>query len=228
MANAPTDVTLSLDDCEPNALPPACAKCGQPATCEKRVWFRHMPNWVAPVAFALFVLFLPCAAVSNKIEPLLITAALVASPFGLVLRKYKESRYAHLPVCERHQGLWNWGTTLAGFSFGVMPLFAIAGFVLASVAASLAGVPQWRVAESHFLAALLVGLPLCGVFVGVGLHFGTGVRASRITKADLTLVGVAPAFVEAVEAQQDADDAADRARRAARKSAGFATTAPHP
>lgn len=60
---------------------------------------------------------------------------------------------------------------------------------------------------------------LCGVFVGFGMHFGTGVRASRVTKADLTLVGVAPAFADAVEAQQDAEDAAYDASRAKRKPA---------
>ena len=219
MATRPAEVTLSLGDCEPNALPPVCTKCGQAATCEKRVWFRHIPAWVAPVAFALFVLFLPCAAVSDKIEPLMITAGLMASPFGIVLHKYRYSRYAHLPVCDQHQGIWNWGTTVAAFSFGLLPLCAIAGFGLASAAASLAGVPQWRVTESHLLAVLVIALPMSGFFAGFGMHFGTGVRASRVTKDDLTLVAVAPAFVEAVEAQQDAEDEAYEAKRAARKPA---------
>ena len=178
-----------------------------------RVWFRYVPTWVIPVAFAVFVLFLPCAAVSDRIEPLLITAGVIASPFGLVLRKYKEARYAHLPVCEKHQGIWNWGTTLAAFSFGLLPASAIAGVGLATVAANLAGIPQSRVAESHLLGIAVIALPMLGFFAGFWVHFGTGVRASRVTKGDLTLVAVAPEFAEAVEAQQDAEYEATRAAK---------------
>jgi len=92
MAKRPTEVTLSLDDCEPNALPPVCCKCGEPATCEKQVKFSWYPPWIV-----LTVLI----------------ALIIAVILAAILRK---KRTAYLPVCDKHSGVWNWGGAIMAFT----------------------------------------------------------------------------------------------------------------
>ena len=103
MAKRPTDVTLSLDDCDPNALPPLCCKCGADATCEKRVKFSWYPPWIL---------------ITVVIGGLLLTVILI-----LVLQK---KRTAYLPVCDKHKGVWNWGQAVLGITLGGFFLALIA------------------------------------------------------------------------------------------------------
>ena len=94
MAKRPTDVTLSLDDCEPNVLPPLCCKCGAEATCEKKVKFSWYPPWI----------------IITVLVTLILTVILI-----LVLQK---KRTAYLPVCDKHKGVWNWGQAILGITLG--------------------------------------------------------------------------------------------------------------
>ncbi len=103
MAKPATDVTLSLDECDPNALPPVCCKCGAEATCEKTVKFSWYPPWIL---------------ITIVIGGLLLTAILI-----LVLQK---KRTAYLPVCDLHKGVWNWGGTIIALGLGWLFLGTVA------------------------------------------------------------------------------------------------------
>ena len=98
MAKPATDVTLSLDECDPNALPPVCCKCGAEATCEKTVKFNWYPPWI----------------IITVLIGLLLTVILI-----LVLQK---KRTAYLPVCDKHKGVWNWGGAIIGLALGWLVL----------------------------------------------------------------------------------------------------------
>ena len=94
MAKPATDVTRSRDECDPNALPPVCCKCGAEATCEKTVKFSWYPPWI----------------LVTILVALLLTVILI-----LVLQK---KRTAYLPVCDKHKGVWNWGQAIIGLALG--------------------------------------------------------------------------------------------------------------
>lgn len=219
MAARPTEVTLSLDDCEPNALPPVCAKCGAAATCEKRVWFLFAPLWLIPAMFVGVLLATLIAGLARFEQAIPIAILIGVGPLGFIARWVKRDRTGHMPVCEQHQGIWNWGTSIVGFSFLAFPLALMAGTGLVELYGAAFGVPPGqRKPDNYPLVMLIPILPLgIGVLFGSWVHLGVGVRPSRITKGDLTLVAVAPAFAEAVEAQQDAEDAAYAATRAAKR-----------
>jgi hypothetical protein len=102
MAKPATDVTLSLDECDPNVLPPVCCKCGAEATCEKQVKFSWYPPWIIVTV---------------------LIAVLLAVILSLVLRK---KRTAYLPVCDKHKGVWNWGGAIFGLAFGWLFLGIVA------------------------------------------------------------------------------------------------------
>ena len=189
MPKRPTAVTLSLDECEPNALPPVCCKCGQPATCEQERVFKWVTPWIA-----LSVLCSP----------------LVTLILHLVLQK---KRTAYMPVCDKHSGVWNWGLPIMGFAVAAVVILQFAAYALAAAV----GNRNTGSLFSHAFTASVV-ICVVGVAVGLLVLIGSPV-ARPITDDDMKLHKLAPEFVEAVVAQQDADDAAYAARRAARKPA---------
>ena len=134
MAKPATDVTLSLDECDPNVLPPVCCKCGAEATCEKKVKFSWYPPWIIITV---------------------LIAWLLAIILALVLRK---KRTAYLPVCDQHKGVWNWGGAILGITFGGFFLGVIA------CAVAFGGpnkgdvfLPVFLVAVGLFFVGLIVG-----------------------------------------------------------------------
>lgn len=137
MAKRPTEVTLSLDDCEPNALPPVCCKCGKPATCEKEVKFKWHPMWINILAV---------------LGPLPIAVVLM-----YVLRK---RRTAFLPTCDRHSGVWNWGVPIMLFTVGATVLVSVA------VSVALSGVRDSAGYSSTAFMGVL-GLFVLGFAVGL-------------------------------------------------------------
>ena len=88
MPTRPTEVSLSLSECEPGALPPVCAKCGAPATGETAVdfvWFPPKTLW------AMF-----CCRPA----------------FAVMLVTLSARRTVSLPVCDRHVRVRNRGKTI--------------------------------------------------------------------------------------------------------------------
>lgn len=90
-----TALRLTLDECEPGALPPVCAKCGAETSGETRVKFRLYPSWLVVV---------------------MILAPMWYLILALVLRK---TRVAYMPVCPRHEGTWNWGRMIVALTLGL-------------------------------------------------------------------------------------------------------------
>ncbi len=175
----PTALTLTLDECERGALPAVCAKCGAGATGETRVKFRLYPSW----------LFL---------------VAVLASPLWCVILAplVRKTRVAHMPVCGRHAGTWNWGGLVVAVTLGLTlpPL-------LMSLRWSSSGNP------ALFLVVMLVGL-LVGLVVSAG-----GIQPKEMGRADMLLDGFHPDFVHAVKDDRDGGDAG----RPPRASADFVT-----
>ena len=188
MARTPTTATLSLDECEPNALPPVCVKCGAEATCEKEVRF----TWQAPwIILTFFFCTLPV--------------------YILLVLALQKKRTVYLPVCDKHKGVWNWGGAILAFVLFSSMILGV------GVAATFGGGPK----PADVMPLLLVGVMLyflVGIVVGAVVQ-GMGVRPSRITDDEVTLIKLSPAFVEALESQQDAEEAEYEARRAAKRAA---------
>ncbi len=134
MAKPATDVTLSLDECDPNVLPPVCCKCGAEATCEKKVKFSWYPPWIIITIFITLIL----------------TVILI-----LVLQK---KRTAYLPVCDEHKGVWNWGGAIIGLALGWLVLGVIAGAVaFGGRDAGNLFLPFFLVIVGLFFVGLIVG-----------------------------------------------------------------------
>ena len=162
-----TALLLTLDECEPGTLPPVCAKCGAEATGETRVKFRLYPSWLGVVMVLWPQLWL-------------LLALLV-----------RQTRVAHLPVCGRHAGTWNWGRMVVAVTLGLTlpPL-------LMSLRSSSTSNPIL------FLAAMGAGL-LVGLVVSAG-----GIQPKEMGRGDMLLDGFSPDFVRAVEEDRVGDAAA--------------------
>ena len=186
MAKRPTEVSLSLDDCEPNALPPVCCKCGAAATCEKEVKFTWTPPWVI---FTIFV---------GLIWPFII---------GMIVRK---RRAANMPVCDRHNGVWNWGNGLAYFilfSSLLLEVATLAAFDGNKVFPGVVPVLTLGIA-AYFLVGLVVAVVVQG----------RGPQVTLISDDEIKFKKLAPAFVEVLEEQQDAEEAEYQAKKAAKRA----------
>jgi hypothetical protein len=178
--------TLTLDECEPNALPPVCVKCGAEATCEKAVKFTWQPPWIIVTILA---------------------GLLIYAILSVILTK---RRLAHMPVCDRHGGVWNWGSGIAYFVlFGWLIILLAPAFVLAP------GQGKDYVGQYYLWS---VGLLIVGIIVAAVVQ-SCGIKAKHITDDDLKLTRLNADFVAALEDQRDAVEAEYRARRSARRAA---------
>lgn len=186
MAKRPTDVTLSLDDCEPNVLPPLCCKCGADATCEKEVKFSWYPPWI----------------IITILVTIILTVILI-----LVMQK---KRTAYLPVCDKHNGVWNWGQAIFGITLG--------GFFLGIIACAVAFAGRDNPDVAMPVCLVVAGLLLVGFIVGAVVQ-SRGIRPKLITDAELQLVNLNPDFVEAIEADRDREEDEYAARRDAKRAA---------
>ena len=179
MMKSKTALTLTLDECEPGALPPVCAKCGAEASDETRVKFRLYPSW----------LFL---------------VAVLASPvWCLVLAPLvRKTRVAHMPVCARHAGTWNWGGLVVALTLGV---------TLPPLLMSL-----YRFHEDR--AVLLMVAMLGGLMVALVVT-ASGIQPKEMDCDDMLLHGFHPKFVHAVKKDRVGGDAV----RPPRATADFVT-----
>ena len=191
MPPRPTEVTLSLDDCEPNALPPVCVKCGAPAEAELKVDLVWFPKWI------IFTLVCGCHLA-----------------YGILYYTLRKKRTFYAPLCGQHLGVWNWGYPIGELTAGAVVLLATPVLILSNNVG-----PESRYQFLVFLFALMTCTAL--FFGGIATVFALtrGITPKLVTDDDLVLQRVAPEFAEAVVAQQDADDAAYAAKRAARKPA---------
>jgi hypothetical protein len=123
-----------------------------------------------------------------------------------------------VPLCSRHSRHWLWRALFGGLG-GIF----VAGFLAVLLALSRPEQvpPGWRTICGAVFAVSFPGLILW-VPVMLVLHF-TSVRPTKVTEDDITLAGVAPAFVREVKEYRRLPPEERRAaRRAARRHKGDA------
>lgn len=112
----------------------------------------------------------------------------------LVTRKQFRSR---VPLCSEHKNHWTKRTLWVLGSFVVAVLVVILGVVLANLV-----VPR----DPALLIVAVVVLSLIGWIIAlVTFQFGT-IRVTKISKREILLAKVSPAFVDAYEADRDRED----------------------
>ncbi len=126
-------------------------------------------------------------------------------PFVIVALILTKRRTLHVPLCDEHRNHWSWRALVFGLGFLVLVVVGILGFALTT--------------EPNPLNKQIRGITVLILFVG-GLAWlilaavlqNSAIRATHITDRDMTLVKVAPEFVQAVRGRRggyDEDDEDD-------------------
>jgi hypothetical protein len=162
-------VTLKKEQVERDALPPVCMKCGAPATCRVNATFRHTPEWVGWLYFAVII------------------PGLVAEQF------FSREMRVSCPFCHKHRNHWsvlNWTAGLGWLVGGL--LFAGAGFGIGCLfTSSLKDAPYIGLAIGAAVGIL--------AWIGVLIYLATTrIDSKSITSDSITLHRVADGFSRAV------------------------------
>ena len=183
---------LGRYEVERERLPSACMKCGAPATLYKNKNFAWFPPWT-------YVLLLAGVL-----------------PFVIVQLVLTKRMTVSAPLCEAHKHHWL-VRTLIGAAGLVLLLGGFIGFVVLMAAV---GDQLDEDAKGALVGAMCSGfgvLLLVWLIVMVVLQ-NTAIRSTEITDNAITLTGVSPAFVEAVDAEREQWEEEDyRPRRRARR-----------
>lgn len=186
-------VRLGRYEVEEKQLPMVCMRCGAPAVVLRKKNFAWHPQWV-------FILLL------FGLLPMFIVA--------LILTKRMK---VAAPFCAEHKNHWNIRMAIGFGGFVALVLFGFARlFVLAQMG---------RKGDD------LMGLFCLGWFLLLLIWFianliimgSTSVRATEITDRSITLNGVCPKFVHALQEQHGPGDSTGRRRRSAPLSRGRRT-----
>jgi hypothetical protein len=151
-------------------FPSVCMKCGAPASFHKRKTFSWYPPWVAVLLLAGIV------------------------PFAILAIILTKRRSLDVPLCEAHKRHWGMrqllvlGTLLGLFGLGVVALIAV----------SAANNGRGNDAVFGTVCLGWVILMLGWLVLAVIVQYTT-IRPSEITDTSISLVSVAPQFVEAYE-----------------------------
>lgn len=163
------DVRLESYDGGVLELPDVCMQCGEPASVRKRKKFSWFPPWIWILLFCSWVPFLIVALVMTK------------------------RRTVEAPLCEEHKNHWFWRQLLVvGSLFGVLAV----GVVAWSAVIANEGVDDGGLSGFVCLGAVVLGVLWLILAVIVQ---STSIRVKEITDRNMTLTGVAPAFVAAYE-----------------------------
>jgi hypothetical protein len=159
---------LGRYELEKQALPQVCMKCGQPA----EVWKKKQFSWHSPwIALLLLVGLLPYVIVA-----LILTKRMrVTGPF-----------------CANHRNHWFWRPFIVGGAFFVLVGVVIFLFWLAEQ------VERARHDSMQALAGFSILFGILSWLILVIIVQYTSIRAVQITDRSITLVGLAPGFVDAV------------------------------
>jgi hypothetical protein len=190
-------VRLDRYELEEGLLPAVCMRCGAPATLTKAKTFAWHPTWID----TLIILGLIC------FTPLLLVGIVVAISMTKRMR-------VPAPLCHAHQNHWSWRAAFIWGGLGVIAFLGIGTFVFLMNTGqedeSLQVLAGWMCG-----AAGLIGLIW---LIAAAIVQAGAIRASEITDDRIALIGVSPAFVEAVkrerdEAEEPFDDVRPRQRR---------------
>jgi hypothetical protein len=163
-------VSLEIQECSGDLLPPVCCVCGENSTRVSKQTFTHLPRWVY---LSLFFCVLPFFFLSVALT---------------------KRRFVVLPTCDRHAypGIWRKCFSILGT---VLIIFCIIWWGIVSARSNSYAPPSFwdQIDEGVQIGGGVVGAILLVVSSFVG------VRATKITNSTITLTGVAPAFAEATE-----------------------------
>lgn len=168
-------------------LPLVCMFCGERPAAEKRVTFSWHPRWIA---FLLLLVVVPPLMVG--LVPLVIAMALLTKRMTV-----------HLPVCDEHRDHWRNRRLVIRCGWLLVAAVGIGVMVFLIVASE-----NRRIVEDAVAGSLCVGtLLLAAAWLIFAIVFGRGsLAASEITDRTITLVGVHPAFIEALKQQDEEED----------------------
>jgi hypothetical protein len=181
-------IRLDRDEVRYEELPPVCMKCGEPAGIYLRKPFSWHPPWIG----LLIVFFL--------------------WPYVIVALILTRRMTVYAPLCDAHRNHWRTRNLLT--ILGLLGVLAV--FFTGIIAASSGLVDR---SDSDTVLALSVGggllLFVAWLLVAILLQ-SSAIRATEVTDHTITLTGVSPYFVEAVEhMDEEEDDYADDWRRPA-------------
>jgi hypothetical protein len=174
-------VRLGCGEVERELLPAVCMRCGAAATAHKIKRFSWYPPWVN----------------------LLI---LVAWPACLIVALILTKRMrVSVPLCDRHRNHWLIRLLFASIGFAVIALTLISGLVLAGV---LHAQRNSGTSGDSIMTVTLVGTSVLflGWLIGIIILQSTAIRPAEITDRSITLAGVSPAFVDALDSNYSRRD----------------------
>jgi hypothetical protein len=168
-------VKLYRREVGPDELPMVCMRCGAAAAVEKRKTFSWYPGWVN-------ILFL---------------AGLL--PWAIVAMILTKRMTVHAPLCRQHKNHWLVRTlaVLGGLAFIVLAFFT------ALIVSSATQPPGRGPADDGSFGLICVGslVGLLVLIVIAAICQMTAIRPMEITDRTITLAGVAPEFIDALEAE---------------------------
>jgi hypothetical protein len=187
-------IRLGRYETEEDALPGICMRCGAPAVRTRRTRFSWFPGWV----WAL----LPMGLL----------------PFVIVANVLMKNMTVPVPLCGAHKRHFLWRPLITGGGFFLIVLLVFGGLIAAAAISDYLGYRNnggalFGVACPAGIVALLAWL------VAAIVLWLIPIRPTEITDNAITLTGVSPAFVEALETERERweEEEEYRPRRRARR-----------
>jgi hypothetical protein len=179
------------DEAEGGHLPDVCMRCGAQAWSQRSKSFAWCPPWVA----------------------ILILAGLL--PYIIVAIVLTKRMTVRVPLCDEHKSHWSWRAWFVGLGAVLLLVLGVACLVV------LAALDNQRKqnfggSQSNPLGGILcAGTAVAGLvwLFAAAIIQQRAIRPSEITDDSITLVNVAPGFVEAVEQGPGPDAERDNGRR---------------
>lgn len=177
-------------------LPLVCMFCGECPAAEKRITFSWYPRWINVLVVPVFV------------PPLMVFLV----PLAIALALLTKRMTVYVPICDQHRNHWRHRRLIirCGWLLLVAAAVGLALLVLAyEKRFHLEG------AFAGTLCVEIILLPATWLVFTVVFQRGR-LRPSEITDRTITLVGVHPAFIEALKQQDEDENRLPTSRRRAR------------
>lgn len=190
---------LGRYEVERDRLPAVCMRCGEPATVRKRKGFAWHPPWVIVLIFVAVLVYIIVAAILTK------------------------RMTVQAPLCDKHRNHWLGRALIIWLSLAGLLALGFGGFMLA------AALEDERGGQSELFPFVCIGSLVAGLvwLIVLAVLQTTAIRPTEITDRSITLTGVSPLFVEAVDKERERLEAdledydRPRSRRPPRQSREF-------
>jgi hypothetical protein len=194
-------VRLGRGEVERELLPAVCMRCGAAATAHKIKLFSWYPPWV---------------------NVLILVAWPVCLIVALILTKRMR---VSVPLCDRHRNHWLIRLLFILVGLAIILVTLIGGLVLAGMVGSQRNA---NMSGDAIITVTMIGtgVLLLGWLIGLIILQSTAIRPAEITDRSITLAGVSPVFVDALdsnysrrdEGEDEEEDEYDRERPRRRRS----------